>query len=328
MTQQTEKPGLLEVRQLKKHFQVGGNFLNKKSLNVRAVDGISLILNEGETLGLVGESGCGKSTAARAILRLVEPTSGEILYQGKNLVPLSHKEMQPLRREMQIIFQDPNASLNPRRKIGSILEEPFKIHHIGDESQRKEQVSQLLQKVGLSPDHAQRYPHEFSGGQLQRVGIARAIALNPHLIVADEPVSSLDVSIQAQVINLMQKLKETMNISFLFISHDMAIVEHFCDRVAVMYLGKIVEQAASSQLYNQPRHPYTEALLSVIPTIEPGKKKKSLLVKGDVPSAANPPSGCAFHTRCPIKEKRCETTVPDLREVEPGHFVACLLRKE
>lgn len=318
-----EKPNLLEVKNLKKYFEVGG----KKNSVVRAVDGISFTLKEGESLGLVGESGCGKSTAARAILKLVEPTSGEILYKGDDLVPLSHKEMQPLRREMQIIFQDPNASLNPHRRVENILEEPFDIHGVGQKEDRKERVVELLKKVGLSPEHATRFPHEFSGGQLQRIGIARAIALNPRLIVADEPVSSLDVSIQAQVINLMQNLKETMHISYLLISHDMAVVEHFCDRVAVMYLGKIVELATRDQLYNSPRHPYTEALLSVIPTLESGRKKQRQLIKGDIPSAANPPTGCAFHTRCPIKEKQCETTAPELKEVEPGHFVACLLKE-
>ena len=326
MTSHSSNPHLLEVRQLKKHFSAGGGGLGKSKLNVRAVDGISFTLKEGESLGLVGESGCGKSTAARAILRLVEPTSGEVLYRGKNLAHLSRQEMRPLRREMQIIFQDPNASLNPRRRIGSILEEPFKIHDAAGKTGRKERVAQLLKKVGLAPEHARRFPHEFSGGQLQRVGIARAIALDPHLIVADEPVSSLDVSIQAQVINLMQDLKETMNISYLFISHDMAIVEHFCDRVAVMYLGKIVEIATSEKLYADPRHPYTSALLSVIPKMESGRDEQPLLIKGDIPSPANPPSGCAFHTRCPIKEKICETTVPELKEVEPGHFSACLLK--
>ena len=323
MTAPSPGAHLLEVKHLKKYFSVG----RKSELNVRAVDGISFNLKPGETLGLVGESGCGKSTAARAILRLVEPTSGDVFYRGKNLSTLPQRDMRALRQEMQIIFQDPSASLNPRRRIESILEEPFKIHNIADKSERKERVAHLLKKVGLTAEHAQRYPHEFSGGQLQRIAIARAIALSPRLIVADEPVSSLDVSIQAQVINLMQDLKETMNISFLFISHDMAIVEHFSDRVAVMYLGKIVEMTTSEKLYRDPRHPYTQALLAVIPRMESGRKNQPPLIKGDIPSPAKPPSGCAFHTRCPIKEKQCETTVPELKEVEPGHFVSCLLRE-
>ncbi len=327
MTAASTNPNLLEVKNLKKYFSTGGNFFGKPDFNVRAVDGVSFTLKQGETLGLVGESGCGKSTVARAILRLMEPTSGEVFYRGQNLASLSQSEMQTLRQEMQIIFQDPKASLNPRRQIGSILEEPFKIHNITGKPERKERVAQLLKKVGLTPEHANRFPHEFSGGQLQRIGIARAIALTPRLIVADEPVSSLDVSIRAQVMNLMQDLKETLNISYLFISHDMTIVEHFSDRVAVMYLGKIVELATSEKLYTDPRHPYTEALLSVIPRMESDRDKQRQLIKGDIPSPANPPSGCAFHTRCPIKEKICETTVPELKEVEPGHFSACLLRE-
>ncbi len=326
MTDASSNPDLLKVRKLKKHFSANGSFLGNSKPDVRAVDGISFTIKPGETLGLVGESGCGKSTAARAILRLVEPTSGEVLFRGRNLDTLSPKEMQDLRQEMQIIFQDPNASLNPRRRVEDILEEPFIIHNIADKTERKDRVAELLKKVGLAPEHAHRFPHEFSGGQLQRIGIARAIALNPRLIVADEPVSSLDVSIQAQVINLMQDLKETMNISYLFISHNLAIVEHFSDRVAVMYLGKIVEMTSSEKLYANPRHPYTEALLSVIPKMESGSDQPRLLIKGDIPNPANPPGGCAFHTRCPIKEKQCETTVPELKEIEPGHFSACLLR--
>lgn len=323
MTTPSPSAHLLEVKHLKKHFSVGA----KSDLNVRAVDGISFNIKPGETLGLVGESGCGKSTAARAILRLLEPTAGEVLYQGKNLTDLSPGDMRALRQEMQIIFQDPSASLNPRRRIERILEEPFIIHNIADKPERKERVVHLLNKVGLTAEHARRFPHEFSGGQLQRIAIARAIALSPRLIVADEPVSSLDVSIQAQVINLMQDLKETMNISFLFISHDMAVVEHFSDRVAVMYLGKIVEMTTSEKLYRDPRHPYTQALLAVIPRMESGRDKQPPLIKGDIPNPANPPSGCAFHTRCPIKEKQCEITVPELKEVEPGHFISCMLRE-
>ena len=317
---------LLKVTDLKMHFPLKKGFGNASGVRVRAVDGISFHLQPGETLGLVGESGCGKSTAARAILRLIEPTSGRIFFQGKDLLSLSPRNLRSLRREMQIIFQDPYASLNPRKRIGRLLEEPFEIHGFKDKKSRKKQVAALLTKVGLQPEHAGRFPHEFSGGQRQRIGIARAIALKPRLVVADEPVSALDVSIRAQVINLMQKLKESMGISYLFISHDMALVEHFCDRVAVMYLGKIIETADSATLYRNPRHPYTEALLSVVPSMEPGRKKQRLLVPGDLPNPAAPPKGCAFHTRCPIKEKQCETTVPELKEVAPGHQVACPLR--
>jgi oligopeptide/dipeptide ABC transporter ATP-binding protein len=318
-------PILLKVKNLKKHFQAKDS--SGTTQTVYALNGISFILREGETLGLVGESGCGKSTAARTILRLIEPTAGEIFYREQNLLALGQNKLRSLRKEMQIIFQDPFASLNPRKQIGKILEEPFDIHGFTDPTEIQERVAWLLDKVGLSSDQVDKYPHEFSGGQLQRIGIARAIALNPSMVVADEPVSALDVSIRAQVINLLLDLKESMQISYLFISHDMAIVRHFCDRVAVMYLGKIVELADSESLYNVPQHPYTEALLAAIPSIDPESKKERVKIKGDLPNAMNMPKGCAFHTRCPIREKRCEESIPQLKETRPGHHVACFLRE-
>ena len=308
----------MEVKNLKKHYSGG------LKTTVRAVDGISFSLKKNETLGLVGESGCGKSTAGRAILRLVEPTSGEVVYKGKNLLRLPPAEMRSLRKEVQIIFQDPYASLNPKMTIGRILEEPFRIHNVGSKAERKEKAVELLRRVGLSSDHIDRYPHEFSGGQRQRIGIARAVALHPEFIVADEPVSALDVSVRAQILNLLRDLQDTLGISYLFISHDMGVVEYFCDRVAVMYLGRFVELADRASLYTSPRHPYTQALLAAIPTMEVEKRRESLIVKGDVPTST--PSGCAFHTRCPIKEQHCAEAVPDLKEVAPGHFVACHLR--
>lgn len=308
----------MEVKNLKKHYSGG------LKTTVRAVDGISFSLKKNETLGLVGESGCGKSTAGRAVLRLVEPTSGEVVYKGKNLLRLPPAEMRSLRKEVQIIFQDPYASLNPKMTIGRILEEPFRIHNVGSKAERKEKVVELLRRVGLSSDHIDRYPHEFSGGQRQRIGIARAVALHPEFIVADEPVSALDVSVRAQILNLLRDLQDTLGISYLFISHDMGVVEYFCDRVAVMYLGRFVELADRASLYTSPRHPYTQALLAAIPTMEVEKRREPLIVKGDVPTSA--PSGCAFHTRCPIKEQHCAEAVPDLKEVAPGHFVACHLR--
>ena len=272
----SSQPVLLEVKNLKKHFQI--NTFNEGKQTVHALNGISFLLRESETLGLVGESGCGKSTAARAILRLVEPTSGEILYRNHNLIALKQNKLRPLRKEMQIIFQDPFASLNPRKRVRKILEEPLDIHGLTKSKEKKERVAWLLDRVGLSLDQAEKYPHEFSGGQLQRIGIARAIALNPSLIIADEPVSALDVSIRAQIINLLLDLKESMRISYLFISHDMTVVRHFCDRVAVMYLGRIVEIADSDSLYKTPRHPYTEALLGAIPSIDPEAKKQGLTI--------------------------------------------------
>ena len=320
----TEK--LLEVQNLKKHFLPEKKFLEISSATIRAVDGISFTLHKGETLGLVGESGCGKSTAARTLLRLIEATSGQVSFCGTDLFNLKEAEMRTIRKEMQIIFQDPYSSLNPGRRIGYILQEPFEIHGFRNKRENAEKATQLLEQVGLAPDYFNRYPHELSGGQLQRVSIARAIALNPKLIVADEPVSALDVSIQAQILNLLQDLKEKLDISYLFISHDLGVVEYFCDRVAVMYLGKIVELADSEQIYNSPQHPYTIALLNAIPSLESGRSKQKVSLKGDIPNPANPPKGCAFHSRCPIKEKQCEEKTPALKEIATGHHVACFLK--
>ena len=310
---------LLEVKDLKKYF------LASNTPPVRAVDGISFTIKKGETLGLVGESGCGKSTAARTLLRLETPTSGSVHFKGKNLASLSEAELRNQRKEMQMIFQDPFSSINPRRKIGEVLREPFIIH--GFKENVSEAITKLLDQVGLSSDYVNRYSHEMSGGQLQRVGIARAIALNPALVVADEPVSALDVSIQAQIINLMMDFREKMGIAFLFISHDMSIVEYFCDRVAVMYLGKIVEIASSEEIYKRPEHPYTEALLNAVPGLDLAQKKQKLKVRGDIPDPSNPPKGCSFHTRCPLKEKQCEEIEPTLKEIAPMHHVACLLKE-
>ena len=318
------QPILLKVKNLIKHFQV--SIPNHGVQTVHALNGISFLLREGESLGLVGESGCGKSTAARAILRLVEPTSGEVFYRNHDLLALKKNELRSLRKEIQIIFQDPQASLNSRKSIKIILEEPFDIHGLTKSKEGK--VEALLEKVGLTTEQAEKYPHELSGGQLQRIGIARAIALNPSLIIADEPVSALDVSIRAQIINLLFDLKESMQISYLFISHDMNIVRHFCDRVAVMYLGKIVEIADSASLFSNPRHPYTEALLAAVPSIDLDKKKEDLKIKGDLPSSIDIPKGCVFYSRCPIKEKKCEQSVPQLNQINSSHEVACFLREQ
>ena len=310
---------LVRVRGLFKHFPV------KASDDVvRAVDGVTFEILRGETLGLVGESGCGKSTVGRCLLRLIEPTRGEISFRGEDVLALPTNELRRLRREMQIIFQDPYASLNPRMKVRDIVAEPLVIHGIGDRTNRTAKVADLLAKVGLDPDYMNRYPHEFSGGQRQRIGIARALALNPKLIVADEPVSALDVSVQAQVINLLEDLQKEFDLTYLFISHGLAIVEHISDRVAVMYLGRIVEVATAEALYRQPLHPYTRALLSAIPIPDPTRKHERIILKGDVPTPIDPPSGCRFHTRCPEAIAECSSIDPDLREVAPGHTVACI----
>lgn len=316
---------LLETKNLKKYFSRGGGFLQKPLPPVRAVDDVSLRIGKKETLGLVGESGCGKTTTGWIILKLDEPTEGKILFNGKDITDLSKKEMEPLRREMQIIFQDPASSLPPRMKIGKILEEPFIIHKIGSKKERAELVIELLQEVGLKPSCLKSFPHEFSGGQRQRIGIARAIALNPKLIVADEPVSALDVSIQAQIIGLLDDLQEKFSLSYLFIAHDLSVVEHISDRVMVMYVGRIVEEGITRELYGNPLHPYTKALLSAVPVPDPHFKKEREILKGDLPNPANPPSGCRFHTRCRYAKPICKEQEPKLKDVGGGHLVACHL---
>ncbi|MGI9104720.1 MAG: ABC transporter ATP-binding protein [Pyrinomonadaceae bacterium] len=310
---------LVRVRALVKHFPVAGS-----DDAVRAVDGVTFEIFKGETLGLVGESGCGKSTVGRCLLRLIEPTSGEIFFADRDVRSLSGKALRNVRAEMQIIFQDPYASLNPRLKVRDIIAEPLVIHSMGTKAARRERVAELLRKVGLDPDYMNRYPHEFSGGQRQRLGIARALALNPRLIVADEPVSALDVSVQAQVINLLEDLQAEFDLTYLFISHGLAVVEHISDRVAVMYLGRIVEVTTAADLYANPLHPYTRALLSAIPVPDPTRRRERIVLTGDVPTPINPPSGCRFHTRCPDAVPECAQIDPDLREVAPGHTVACI----
>jgi oligopeptide/dipeptide ABC transporter ATP-binding protein len=317
---------LLEVRDLKKHFPIRKGVFSQVSGHVYAVDGVSFHIERGETLGLVGESGCGKSTVGRTLLKLLEPTAGQILVNGEEITALDAAQMLPYRRQMQMIYQDPYASLNPRMSAGEIVGEPLTIHRVGGPAERRERVALLFDRVGLRPELVNAFPHEFSGGQRQRIGIARALALNPELIVGDEPVSALDVSIQAQIINLLMDLQDELKLSYLFVAHDLAVVEHISDRVAVMYLGRIVETTDKTSLFEAPLHPYTEALLSAVPIPKASTRaRKRVILTGDVPSPINPPAGCHFHTRCPYVIARCRHEVPLLREVRPQHWAACHL---
>lgn len=319
---------ILQVRGLKKHFPISAGFIIQREVGaIKAVDGLDFDVFRGETLGLVGESGCGKSTTGRTILQLYRPTAGTVNFEGTELSHLRGEALRKMRRHMQMIFQDPYASLNPRMSVGRIISEPLYVHNIGTPQERMDRVQFLMEKVGLNPYFVNRYPHEFSGGQRQRIGIARALALSPSLIVADEPISALDVSIQAQVVNLLQDLQREFNLTYLFIAHDLSMVRHICDRVAVMYLGKIVELGPSEEVYNNPRHPYTQALLSAVPVPDPEveKKRQRIILRGDVPSPANPPVGCNFNTRCPVAVETCFRDEPELKEIVPGHWVACHL---
>jgi oligopeptide transport system ATP-binding protein len=320
---------LLEVRNLKVHFPVKHGVFSRAKAHVKAVDDVSFAIEPGETLGLVGESGCGKTTLGRAIVKLVEPTSGSVLFEGEDIARLSGRELRTRRRKFQMIFQDPYGSLNPRMTVGQIIGEAIDIHRLAaDAATRQQRILELLKAVGLDPAHAQRYPHEFSGGQRQRIGIARALAVEPQLIVCDEPVSALDVSVQAQIINLLQDLQEKRGIAYLFIAHDLAVVEHISRQVMVMYLGKIVELAKAPEVISAPKHPYTQALISAVPVVDPDSKRQRIVLPGDVPSPINPPSGCPFHPRCPVAQlPRCQAEVPALREVAPGHWAACHFAK-
>ncbi len=316
---------MLEIRNLTKHYPVRRGVFSRVSGILKAVDDVSFSVQQGETFGLVGESGCGKTTLARCVVRLIEPTSGEIHVSGENILGLSAKDLRSRRRQMQMIFQDPYGSLNPRMTVEKIIEEPLVIHKTGNKKQRASQVVELLSMVGLDPGHRQRYPHEFSGGQRQRIGIARALALRPQFIVADEPVSALDVSVQAQIINLLQELQEKLHLTFLFIAHDLSVVQHFSDRIGVMYLGRIVELAPSLSLFQQPQHPYTRVLLNSVPVPDPKVRRKKETLKGEVPSPVDVPAGCRFHPRCPIAVERCKTEEPVLRVIAPDHWAACHL---
>lgn len=316
---------LLSVRHLEKRYPVRGGLLSKSTNTVVAVDDVSFDIGRGESLGLVGESGCGKTTTGRCILRLIEPTSGQVEFDGRDLLKLNASEMRAARRHMQMIFQDPFASLNPRMTVASIVEEPLIIHRMGSKPEREARAAELLNLVGLDPAFMKRFPHEFSGGQRQRIGIARALALNPQLIIADEPVSALDVSVQAQIVNLLKDLQEKLNLTFLFIAHDLSVVQHFSNRIGVMYLGKLVELAPARQLFRTPLHPYTKVLLSSIPIPDPAARKKREGLQGEVPSLLSPPSGCRFHPRCPIAVDRCKTEEPPLRQIQSEQFAACHL---
>lgn len=315
---------LLEVKDLKQHFKIKKGLFGTDKI-VKAVDGVSFTINHGETLGVVGESGCGKSSLGRSILKLVKPSSGEIIFNGRDINKLSRNQLKDIRKDMQIVFQDPYASLNPRSTIQTILETPLIIHGVGSKKERMIIVEGLIEKIGIRKKQLERYPHEFSGGQLQRIGIARALTLSPKLIIADEPVSALDVSVQSQVLNLMDDLQQELNLSYMFISHDLSVVQHIADRVAVMYLGKIVEISNVEDIYKNPQHPYTKALLSAVPLPDPTSKRERIILHGDLPSPINPPSGCTFHTRCPIATKDCATEVPELLEKSFQHWTACFL---
>ncbi|PJY99974.1 MULTISPECIES: oligopeptide ABC transporter ATP-binding protein AppF [Bacillus] len=319
---------ILELRDVKKYFPIRSGFFQRKVGDVKAVDGVSFSLKKGETLGIVGESGCGKSTAGRTMIRLYKPTEGQILFKGQDISNLSEEKLRKsVRKNIQMVFQDPFASLNPRKTLRSIIKEPLHTHHMYTMRERNEKVEELLARVGLHPSFANRYPHEFSGGQRQRIGIARALTLNPELIIADEPVSALDVSIQAQVINLMEELQEEFNLTYLFISHDLSVVRHISDRVGVMYLGKMMELTGKHELYDNPLHPYTQALLSSVPVTRRigSVKRERIVLKGELPSPANPPKGCVFHTRCPVAKPICKEQIPAFKEAAPSHFVACHL---
>ena len=322
----TEADALLQVRNLKKYFPIRGGVFSRVVANVKAVEEASLTIRRGEVVGLVGESGSGKTTAGRAILRLIEPTDGEVIFDGVDIAKLPKAKMRDYRKEMQIIFQDPFASLNPRMSVGDIIGEALTIHNLARGKAKEDRVADLLERVGMNAGHMRRYPHEFSGGQRQRIGIARALAVDPKFIVADEPVSALDVSIQAQVVNLLQDLKDELGLTMLFIAHDLGVVEYISDKVVVMYLGRIMEIAPAKELYRNPVHPYTEALLSAVPIPDPTIKRERVILQGDIPSPINPPSGCVFRTRCPIAIEDCKHVVPPLEEVGPGHLKACIRR--